>query len=226
MDEKGISAWIVVGVIVVAAVAIVVVLFSSRGSETLIGAPASALMFDDFDDTTLGPSFPNTSAGMMSGNGSDDPEFEFVQVGSGYALKLMFDFPATNWCGYWSFLRPDENPATPGIEVSAGYDLSSYTTLKMAVKGESVGDSAVRFKIEMTDTVFNTGSEENFLATQNHRGTISTDAGKSWEEISIPLSQFTASGPSLNLNDVRQINIVFDQAPREGSLYIDWIAFE
>lgn len=218
---------IVVGIIVVIAViAAAALLLSGGGEGTPITPPEGALMFDDFDDVTLGSNFPNTSAGMMAGTATYDPTFEFVQVDSGSALKMTFDFPANEWCGYWSFLRPDENADTENvIEVSVGYDLSSYTTLKMAVRGEPVGDSVVRFKIEITDTVFDTSSEESFTATQNHRGTVSTEAGTSWEEISIPLSQFTSSGPDLDLGDVRQLNLVFDTTPREGSLYIDWIAF-
>lgn len=225
METKGIGIPVVVGIIVVIAVVVAAALLLSGGAGTPISPPTGALTFDDFDDATLGSNLPDTSAGMMSPGGSYDPTFEFVPVGDGYALKLTFDFPSGTWCGYWSFLRPDEDPSTTPIEVFTGYNLSSYTTLKMAVRGAPVGDTKVRFKIEITDTVFDTSSENAFLATQNHRGTVSAEAGTSWQELNIPLSQFTSSGPALDLSDVRQLNIVFDAIPREGSLYIDWIVF-
>ncbi|HDI12994.1 MAG TPA: hypothetical protein ENF64_02645 [Hadesarchaea archaeon] len=228
METKSLGLPVVVGIIVVIAVVAATALLLSGGGPSG-GAPIlpteGALIFDDFDDATLGSNFANTSAGMMSGTGTYDPEFEFVPVGDGYALKMMFDFPSGEWCGYWSFMRPDENPITPDIEVTTGYDLSDYTTLKMAVKGEPAEGTKVRFKIEMTDTVFDTSSENAFLETQNHRGTVSAEAGTSWEVVEIPLTQFTSSGPDLDMSDVRQMNIVFDSVPREGTLYIDWIAF-
>jgi len=93
------------------------------------------------------------------------------------------------------------------------------------VKGEPAEGTKVRFKIEITDTVFDTSSENALLETQKHRGTVSAEAGTSWEVVEIPLTQFTSSGPDLDMSDVRQMNIVFDSVPREGTLYIDWIAF-
>ena len=225
METKGIGIPVVVGIIVVIAVVAAAALLLSDSGGNPIPTPTGALIFDDFDDVTLGSNLANTSAGMMSGTGTYDPDFEFVPVDDGYALKMTFDFPSGEWCGYWSFMRPDENPATPLIEVTTGYDLSTYTTLKMAVRGEPVGDSKVRFKTEITDTIFDTSSENAFLATQNHRGTVLAEAGTSWEELDIPITQFTSSGPDLDMSDVRQLNIVFDSIPREGTLYIDWIAF-
>jgi len=64
--------------------------------------------------------------------------------------------------------------------------------------------------------------------TQSHNGSVYRMVHTNWELIEIPLSEFNpatqTSAFGLNLEDIRQINIVFE-GEIQGTVYIDWIAF-
>lgn len=170
------------------------------------------LIYDDFNDEELDTNLGGL-AGSMSPGADYDPVVDFTSNASEgtYALSLTYDFPSGQWCGYWSFFSIDES----------GYDVSSYDSLKFYLKGASGGE---KFKIEVTDTVFDSSSQESYLATQSHKAQVYVQATTSWQDVEILLSEFTAS-TDLDLTDVRQINIVFDKPPRSGTVYIDQIRF-
>ncbi len=269
METRGLGLPAVVGIIVVIAVVAATVLLLSGGAPGVgapISTPEGALIFDDFDDQSLGSNFSNTSAGMMGGYPPDLNNFEFVQVGEGSALKFTVDVPQGAWSGYWSFMVPGDISTEPiSVSIGNGYDVSGRSELRMAVRA----DGQMQFKIELQDTlqfsdaqaaqlVFTQSSSTNAqqaygktpaqlaeelfgVAPENigtlsnedvHNNTLSHNAsvhrnvGTTWEEITIPLSEFT-SGSNLNLSDLRQLNIIFEggTAGVSGSLYIDWIAF-
>ena len=150
MREKGIGAVLAIGiavVIVVIAVAMLLV-FSGAGSRP-IQKPGTGLIYDDFDDGQLGSDVPGTSAGMMGGYPPDPDRFEFVQVDSGYALKMSVEVPSDKWSGYWSFFKPGDVATDPIlVGLGNGYDLSGYTELRMAVRA----DREFQIKIELQDT--------------------------------------------------------------------------
>lgn len=170
------------------------------------GAGASTLTYDDFNDGALGTNLGG-GAGMMSYDGAHDPTFAFTSGADvyegAYALSLTYDFPAGNWCGYWSFFYADES----------GYDVGGYTALQMWVKGASGGE---KFKVELKDTANNMGAV--YITTI---GGFSGGLSTGWEKLSIPLTEFSG----VDLTKLKQINIVFDEAPRSGTVFIDLIEF-
>ncbi|MEM2878557.1 MAG: CIA30 family protein [Candidatus Hadarchaeales archaeon] len=123
---------------------------------------------------------------------------------SGKALKLTYNFSSTQWCGYWMFFKADQTE----------YNVSGYTHIKMWVKGASGNEI---FKLELQDTDGG-GSYKTGISVPS----------TSWTEISISLSDFTKipwyQEPA-NLSKLRQINIVFDVAPRNSTVYFDEIRF-
>jgi len=111
------------------------------------------------------------------------------------------------WVGYWTFLREDQS----------GYDVSGYGSLSLRLKG----DGGEKFKIELADTQF----DPNNPTTYNHKGEVNVGPLDSdFSTITIPLENFT-HGNSLNLMDLKQVNILFNQDPRFGTLYVDEISF-
>jgi len=170
------------------------------------GVRATAdLTYDDFNDqeydTNLGG-----SEGVMSDGGLYDPTISFVTGANayeGYALSIQYSFVSNSWCGYWSYFRADES----------GHDVSAYTHLTMWVKGASGGE---KFKVELKDTS-NAQAAVYLTSLENFQ----TGAKTSWSKAEFPLSRFSG----VNLKSLKQVNIVFDQEPYSGTIYIDQIKF-
>ncbi|RLG56894.1 MAG: hypothetical protein DRN83_03065 [Hadesarchaea archaeon] len=197
MNRKGLVAETV-------AFAALVLLFAVMGAPGATANPA-ALVYDDFNDGTLGTNLGG-AAGAMSYDGSHDPEVDFTTDAAegAYALSIDYNFPDGQWCGYWSFFHSDES----------ALDLSSYTDLRMRVKGASGGE---KFKVELQDTN-NNGRGVYVTVVPGFESGLST----SWQTLVIPLYNF---GPVVDLSKVKQVNIVFDLSPTVGTVYVDEIKF-
>lgn len=166
-------------------------------------AAASELVYDDFNDGTLGTN-TGGAAGCMSYDGNHDPQVRFVQGYEGNALELSYNFPEGGWCGYWSFLHSD----------GSGQDLSGYTDLQMWVKGASGGEV---FKVELKDS----GGNYRAIYATLVRG-FESGAPATWTKLTIPLYNFAGV---VDLTSIKQVNIVFDRPPRQGTVLLDRIAF-
>ncbi len=164
---------------------------------------AAEVVYDDFNDEALGTNLGG-AAGTMSYDGNHDPQVNFVQGYEGKALALAYNIPTGQWCGYWSFFRSDEG----------GYDLRGYTDLQMWVRGASGGET---FKVEMKDT-----SNKYRAIYITLAGGFENGAGTSWRKLVIPLYNFA---PIVDLGNVKQMNVVFDRAPWQGTVYLDKIVF-
>jgi len=179
---------------------------------------ASTLVYDDFNDGTIGTNQGGV-AGSMSDGGYYDPVVKFVSDSAyegSYALSLEYDFPSGSWSGYYSYFKADKS----------GYDVSDYYALEMWVKGAAGGE---KFKIEVADECFD---PEN-LQTYSHKKAInitsisefSEGLTTDWKKLSIPLESFTGGASEVDLTKLKQLNIVFDQIPRSGTIFIDLIKF-
>ncbi len=169
---------------------------------TVVGAKAGVLVYDDFNDNTLGTNLGG-AAGAMSYDGAHDPTLSFVPGYEGSALRISYSVPAGQWCGYWSFFLASQK----------GYDVSGFTDIRMWVKGGAGGEN---FKIELKD--FEGRSRHVYVSiVPGFESGLST----SWQELVIPLYNFEG----VNLRWLRQVNIVFDTYPYSGTVYIDRIAF-
>ena len=185
------------------------------GSAT---ANSIELIYDDFDDGTLGTNLGG-AAGAMSPGGLWDPDINFTTQShdGAYALAITYDFPSGQWVGYWSFFNADES----------GYDVSGYNTLEMWVRGASGGE---KFKVEVTDIYYDPG---NYDATKNHKRAISITSipsfsgglSPSWQLLSIPLSMFTEGNSEVDNTKLKQVNLIFDQAPTSSTIFVDTIKF-
>ncbi|MEM2679212.1 MAG: cohesin domain-containing protein [Candidatus Hadarchaeales archaeon] len=167
----------------------------------LISAPE--LIYDDFNDETLGTN-TGGAAGAMSYDGNHDPTISFVQGYEGRALALTYNLPQNQWAGYWSFFQSDEG----------GYDLRGYTDLQMWVRGASGGEI---FKVEMKDT----NNRYRAIYVTLVPG-FESGATTSWQKLVIPLYNFASV---MDLGNVKQLNIVFDRAPWQGTVHLDKITF-
>lgn len=170
-----------------------------------LNTPSVSLLFDNFNCGTP-PNDLGGNAGAMSSGGNYDPNitYDSVNVKEGiYALSITYDFPSGQWSGYWGFMRSDEG----------GYDLSGYQNLKFWVKGAAGGE---KFKVEIADTGDTLGTEPEVQVT-NYIASVTT----AYQQVTIPLADFIG----LDTSAVRQVNIVFDQTPRTGKVYIDNVRF-
>jgi hypothetical protein len=161
-----------------------------------------SLLLDNFNCGTP-PNDLGGDAGRMSAGGNYDPTITYDSANAKegvYGLSIAYDFPSGEWCGYWSFMRSDES----------GYDLRGYQNLKFWVKGANGEET---FKIAMADTA---GSEP-WVQVTNYIGSVTTD----YQEVKIPLGNFAGLATSA----VKQVNIIFDQSPNSGTVYIDDIRF-
>jgi len=170
-----------------------------------LNTPSVSLLLDNFNCGTP-PNDLGGNAGAMSSDGNYDPSVAYDSAAPEegiYALSITYDFPSGKWSGYWSFTRSDES----------GYDLSGYQELKFWVKGAVGGE---KFKVEIADTGDTPGTEPEVEVTSYIAGVTTA-----YQQVTIPLADFTG----LNTSAVRQVNIVFDQTPRSGKVYIDHIRF-
>jgi len=170
-----------------------------------LNTPSVSLLLDNFNCGTP-PNDLGGNAGAMSPGGNYDPSITYDSGNAKegvYALSITYDFPSGQWSGYWSFMRSDES----------GYDLSGYQNLKFWVKGATGGE---KFKVEIADTGDTLGTEPEVQVT-SYIASVTT----AYQQVTIPLADFTG----LDTSAVRQVNIVFDQTPRAGKVYIDTIRF-
>lgn len=170
-----------------------------------LNTPSVSLLLDNFNCGTP-PNDLGGNAGAMSPSGNYDPSITYDSGNAKegvYALSITYDFPSGQWSGYWSFMRSDES----------GYDLSGYQNLKFWVKGATGGE---KFKVEIADTGDTLGTEPEVQVT-SYIANVTT----AYQQVTIPLADFTG----LDTSAVRQVNIVFDQTPRSGKVYIDNIRF-
>ncbi len=162
------------------------------------------LIYDDFNDGTAGTNLGG-SAGAMSSDGAYDPTINFTTDAyeGSHALSIQYEFPDNQWCGYWSFFKPDQS----------GYDLSDYSSLMFWVRG---GSGSEKFKIEMKDAAG--GASYKYV----------TITGTHWEQVVIPFSDFEQvpweSAPA-DFSNLSQVNIVFDTPPLSGTVYLDQMGF-
>lgn len=171
-----------------------------------LNTPSVSLLFDNFNCGSA-PNDLGGNAGAMSSGGNYDPNITYDSANPKegvYALSITYDFPSGQWSGYWSFMRSDES----------GYDLSGYQNLKFWVKGATGGE---KFKVEIADTGDTPGSEPEVQVVPTYIASVTT----AYQQVTIPLADFTG----LDTSAVRQVNIVFDQTPRAGKVYIDTIRF-
>jgi len=146
------------------------------------------------------------NSGPMSATGAYDPQVSYDKNASYegiYSLKLHYDMDISTWCGYWMFI-------TAGNETGKA-DLSSYKYLSFYVKSDAAGK---KFKIELTD--------KDKITSVQLSDVISGGTSTSWKEIKVPFSSFS---PPLLSTAVKQINIIFDQSPREGTIWFDYFRF-
>ncbi|MEM2878540.1 MAG: CIA30 family protein [Candidatus Hadarchaeales archaeon] len=194
-NEKGMST-----IILVAAVVIVVFVVAIGYFLTVQPGGGKSLKFADFESA-------GTSQGGNRGIMPSEDLISEEDVSGGYsgkALKLTYSFADGEWCGYWMFFNASESAV----------DVSEYSHIKMWVKGASGNEI---FKLELQDT----------SGGQSYKTGISVP-GTSWSEISIPLSEFTKvpwAESAADLSKLKQVNIVFDVAPRSGTAYFDEIRF-
>ena len=170
-----------------------------------LNTPSVSLLLDNFNCGTP-PNDLGGNAGAMSPGGNYDPSITYDSGNAKegvYALSITYDFPSGQWSGYWSFIRSDES----------GYDLSGYQNLKFWVKGAAGGE---KFKVEIADTGDTPGTEPEVQVT-SYIGSVTT----AYQEVTIPIADFAG----LDTSAVRQVNVVFDQTPRAGEVYIDNIRF-
>jgi len=181
----------------------------ARFVETISGGSGGtsiSLVFANYESGLVSPINLGGAVGGMSPDGND-PVLSIVsspvQEGS-KAFSLGFNYSVSGgWCGIWQQLTA----------ASGAYDVSAYDTYKLYVAGKNGGE---KFKIEMKDTN-NVSFVKNIADIAGFSGGLST----TYQEISIPLSDFTGVDMSL----LKEINYVFDQLPNGSTVYIDNVRF-
>lgn len=182
----------IVAIVVIVVAVGAFLLLRRGGGESGVALPSNALILDDFDDGALGTNL-GTAVGTMGGYPPDpgDAYCSFVKTEAGLALQMEIDVPQGGWSGYWCFLKPGDISTNPIlVSIGSGYDLSGYTTLKMAVKATK----SMSFKIELQDTLqfSNAHNAENvFVSSQlryqndaDYRSRVLAKYGKSIENLS------------------------------------------
>lgn len=229
---KKIKIWFIVWSLINLCLWAGILVFSDNAS-LIPSSEAAELLFDDFNDQQLGLNLVGGANGTMDPAPQDDNETitESYDTANAYeglaALSLQYHLANTStWVGYWMFFKPDENPATPEIEINQGLNLSYYGELRIQIKGASGGE---QFKIELVDVVYDPFNSTTF----GHKATVylveipgfSQGATTNYQEASIPLNLFI-SRSELDLTRAKQINFVFDQQQADNKkVYIDLIRF-
>lgn len=119
------------------------------------------------------------------------------------ALKLNYDRGST-WVGYQTYTTPNKT----------GYDVSEYSYASVWVKGTEGNEE---FKVGLRDTSDNVSYV--YLSSLENFGILTPG---SWEEVKFPLSSFT----EVTMENIKQIEIIFDSEPRTGSIYFDDLIFK
>lgn len=127
------------------------------------------------------------------------------------SLKAVYNTGATGWCGVWFLI------GRYGTAVEC--DFSDYSKLTLWVRGETVGETPAKLKVELVDSV---GSKVAYIPDNTLEGTaIST----SWQKYTIPLINFIG----LDITTIKQFNFIFESATvvnNSGIAYFDEIQFE
>ncbi|MCM8766086.1 MAG: hypothetical protein NC920_04495, partial [Candidatus Omnitrophica bacterium] len=172
---------------------------------------AAELVFDDFNDLVRGPN-DGGNAGGMSAGGRYDPTIGLTSVNKyegSYALGIIYNFPAGAWAGFWD-------------KWNIPHNVSAYTHIRIWAKGKDGGE---KFKVELADVYFNWQDPSSYSHLKGVEITtlpgFETGLSTTYQEIIIPLSLFAG----VDLTHLMQVNIVIDQAPTSGTIYIDYIRF-
>jgi len=150
------------------------------------------------------PNEAGGNEGTMSPSGDYDPTISYLtdSYEGQYSLSLGYDFPGWAWCGYWIFLSSgNEN----GV-----FDVSSYNYLNFFTKADSTGK---KYKIEIVDS----SDTKQKIQITDYLSEVTTY----FQELKIPTTAFA----SVDLSSIKQVNIIFDQSPTTGTVYIDWLRF-
>lgn len=170
----------------------------------------NTLVFDDFDDRENRNSLGGL-AGPFSAGGTSDPTLTLSTAAAHSGrrgLAINYSFPIGQFCGYFSL-------ATVAGDTGQR-DLSSYANLEFWVKGQSGGE---KFKVEFKNS---SGKQSQMQITDFLVGGVTA----TYQKVSIPVSTFTITSttnpdPPPDLTAIRSINIVFDQSPFNGTIYLD-----
>ncbi len=168
------------------------------------------IVYDDFN----GGSPPNNFGG---GNGIMDPDpsdpaetisstYDNAESKEGeYCLRLDYNRGTDSWVGFWSFLKDDQS----------GFNLEDYSinNIKLWAKGASGGET---FKVELKDAADNQQAV-SITDISGFESGVSTE----YKEALIKLSRYT----DIDFTQLKQLNIVFDTSPDQGTVYIDNIRF-
>jgi len=188
-----------ISAVIVVAVVVIVVFAALAIYFWFLSPGSNVFTFADFDAPGTRP---GGNRGIMPS--ADLISEQDVDGGvSGKALCLNYSFSEGEWCGYWMNFCADES----------GYDVSAYRYIKMWVKGATGNE---RFKVELKDD--SDGTSYTYVGVE----------GTEYREVTIDLSSFEkvpwVEAPA-NLSSLKQVNIVFDTAPTQGTVYIDEIRF-
>ncbi len=183
------------------------IVFSNLTSTPLV---LSGLILDSFNDG-LGPNELGGDCGTMDPEPADSRQTitenyvndsGFTHEGLG-ALKIDYN-RGNDWVGYWSYMKKDRS----------AYDLSSFTDIRINVRSNSGSE---KFKVELEDSAGNKSSVDITAASGFFGGVPSSE----YHEAILPLVLFVGVNPSL----LKQVNIIFDQQPQIGTVFLDYIRF-
>lgn len=125
-----------------------------------------------------------------------------VHDAKGFSLQIDYDVDSPNpaYNGFWMNLE--------------NQDISKYDKLTFWIKGDAKTGFSPKIKLELKNAKGEVGSHSVATIT------------KDWQEISIPLKQFTGLS---DLTSMKEIVIIFDDITcagrKNGTIYIDDIAF-
>lgn len=167
----------------------------------------SGLVIDAFNDGR-GPNEMGGGAGVAKPAGSSVTIAEtYVQDGHEGLGGLRLDYNiGSKWAAYWNFMYPEN---------WRGRDVSDQNSLQLWAKGARGGE---KFKIEVKDT-----SGHVYKIPITRISGFENGLSRSYRKIAVPLSVFSSNG--INLRKILQVNIVFDEAPTSGRVFIDLLRF-
>lgn len=150
------------------------------------------------------PNEAGGNEGPMSYGGDYDPAVKYIKDSyeGQYSLSLSYDFPGWVWCGYWVYLSSGN--------ASGSFNASNFSYLEFFTKSEQPGR---KYKVEFVDS---SGDKDEINITD-----YLTEVTTYWQELKIPTTDFL----NVNLDNLKQVNFVFDQEPLSGTVYIDKLRF-
>ncbi|MFH1258206.1 MAG: carbohydrate binding domain-containing protein [Elusimicrobiota bacterium] len=184
-------------------------------------AAPNTLLVDNFDDLEKRNSLGGLTGGMSPDlDGDEKGEFDPLVGFSGAdaqqgrrGLFITYDIPVGQWAGYYSLMT--------ALGDYGQRDISSYSNLEFWVKGKDGGENfKENFKVEFLDNIeFIDSNGKKAKNTQKFPvgnflpGGVTT----SYQKVTVPLSIVT----TVDLTNIRGLNIVIDEAPFAGTIYLD-----